>query len=386
MRSQFSHYTVRVVWSILVVELLFEFLIRPSNYRELVTSDKAFAPTTARHINRYHLLCEALALILYIPDVSCAASKSCSSIGGYPPLWAITSLSFWKAAAGRFLLGLTFLRAFGLVRHWKQMWINHTFEKKDGQSSMVRRLLLVEERKNTLRRMMLRRRKKLDEDNESTNEEDEGLKLMTNEAKADTEEDIQLKRAANIGTALMLVNSHRALFLMLVIVALGPTLYSATTRNPVSYNEVHLLQANNLASNTTDTCDYLENAVLAWFRSVKLVRPSFHPGNEDSIIQWVQMLPVRCDWQNEDGVVTYCEGFPSETSSRLSCDVWESSLPSFPEDATPQYFADERGLRIQGINEIFVNETGPADFGDGNTTVYFSVRAIFNETDAIAYT
>jgi len=224
----------------------------------------------------------------------------------------------------------------------------------------------------------------MDEDNESTNGEDEDLKLLTAEAKADTEEDKQLKSAANIGTALMLVNSHRALFLLLVIVTLGPTIYSPLARNPVSYNEVRLLQANNLASNTTDDCDYLENAVQAWFRSVKLVRPSFHPQNENFDIQWVQMLPVRCDWQNDDGVITRCDDFPTATSSKLSCDAWVSSLPEFPEDATPMYFANELELRIQGINEILVNETGPADFGDGNITAEFYVRAIFNETDTIA--
>lgn len=40
---------------------------------------------------------------------------------------AITSQSTWKAAAGRVVIGLTFLRVFGLVRHWKQMWLSHTF-------------------------------------------------------------------------------------------------------------------------------------------------------------------------------------------------------------------------------------------------------------------
>ena len=373
----------RVVWAVLAIELLFEFLIRPSTYLDLVVSDKAFAPTTARHINRYHLVCESLALLLYIPDVSCTVSKSCTSIkyiGALAPLWAITSLSAWKAAAGRFLLGLTFLRAFGLVRHWKQMWINHTFDRKDNQrSSVVRRLLLVEGHTTTLRSMMLRRRKKNDDDNESTNGEDDDLKETGTEAKVDTEEDKQLKSAANIGTALMLVNSHRALFLMLFIVAVVPVVF-CIRRNPVSYNEVFLLQANNVASNTTDLCDYLENAVQAWFKSSKLVRQNY--------VQWVQVLPVRCDWQDHDGVIQYCGGVANLTtpSHSIDCDVWSEPLLASPEDAAPEYFADELGLRRGSLNEIVVHETGPADFGQGNSVADFYVRAIFNETDAIADT
>lgn len=381
----------RVVWSVLVVELLFEFLIRPNNYHELVLSDKAFAPTSARHINRYHLICEFLALLLYIPSVSCTISKSCSSINCLTEasLWAITSLSRWKAATGRFFLGLTFLRAFGLVRHWKQMWIDHTFDKKDGQqSSIVRRLLLVESHKTTLRRLMMRRRKKTDEENDSTNGEDDDLEQMRIESKIDTEEDKQLKSAANIGTALMLVNSHRALFLMLFIVACVPAIFASHQRNPVSYNEVQLLQANNVASNTTDLCDYLENAVQAWFKSTTLPRENFRGSEAGLYVKWVQLLPVRCDWQDANGVIQYCEEGTGESQIVTNyCDaLLDAALSASPEDAEPEYFAEELGLRFWGVHEISVQDTGPADFQNGMSTAAFSVRAIFNESDAIANT
>ena len=48
-------------------------------------------------------------------------------------MWALTSSKLSKAVAGRFLVGLTFLRSFGLARHWKQMWLNHTYEGNDRE-------------------------------------------------------------------------------------------------------------------------------------------------------------------------------------------------------------------------------------------------------------
>jgi hypothetical protein len=115
------------------MELFLEFLIRPKNYQELVRSDKAFAPTSARFLNRFHFVCESLSLLLYIPQLVCGLSGNCSTSFGASrrTLWALTSSSSGKALAGRFLLGLTFLRSFGLARHWKQMWLNHTYDKHD---------------------------------------------------------------------------------------------------------------------------------------------------------------------------------------------------------------------------------------------------------------
>lgn len=122
-----------VVWFILVIELSFEYLLRPTDYQQLIKSEKAFAPSTARHINRYHLFCEAIALLLFVTHFPCAFLNKC---GGRLPfssvqagLYAVVGATNADAALGRFVLGLTFLRAFGLVRRWKQMWINLTFEE-----------------------------------------------------------------------------------------------------------------------------------------------------------------------------------------------------------------------------------------------------------------
>jgi hypothetical protein len=121
-----------VVWCILVIELFLEYIIRPAGYHKLILSDKAYAPATARHINFFHLLVESVALLLFIPRFFCIARQE--TCGDRLPLSlvnasfnAVVGQSLSTVAIGRLVLGMTFLRAFGLVRHWKQMWINSTF-------------------------------------------------------------------------------------------------------------------------------------------------------------------------------------------------------------------------------------------------------------------
>ena len=123
---------------VLVLELILEFLIRPPNYVDLMDSDKAFAPATARFMNKYHFFCESLALGLFIPQAICGLYGGCRDViflnEIQSSLWACTNPNRSKAMLGRFLLGLTFLRSFGLARYWKQMWLNHTCVGKNGES------------------------------------------------------------------------------------------------------------------------------------------------------------------------------------------------------------------------------------------------------------
>lgn len=124
-----------------MLELIFEVIIRPSNYFELINSDRAFAPSTARYINRFHLFFEAVSLITYIPEFRCSTMDSSSVCRREVFLSRVTASvdailgpSHGDAAKGRFILGLTSLRFFGVIRHWKQMWINNTFHptKREG--------------------------------------------------------------------------------------------------------------------------------------------------------------------------------------------------------------------------------------------------------------
>jgi hypothetical protein len=116
---------------------VFEMLIRPKGYGDLIQSDKAFAPSTARHINRFHLVFEIIALLTFIPELTCTRNIEMCMSGSIfsrvqASLYATLGSSSAEAAKGRFILGLTALRCFGLVRHWKQMWINKTFHPVQG--------------------------------------------------------------------------------------------------------------------------------------------------------------------------------------------------------------------------------------------------------------
>ena len=198
------------------MELIFETLIRPSGYFELIESDKAYAPSTARHINRFHLVFEALGLLTFVPEFRCAieGDNVCNRSTTFSRVRASTDAvlgdTHADAARGQFLLGLTALRFFGVVRHWKQMWINNTFRavKVEG---IVKLIYRTEGNNGTESGEMTLKSKKTD-DNESLrgdrDENEDGERL------ASTEEDQRLKNAATIGTALMVVNSQRALILL----------------------------------------------------------------------------------------------------------------------------------------------------------------------------
>lgn len=121
-----------MVWGILALELVFALLIRPKGYSELIESDKAFAPSTARFISWFHLVFEAIALLTFIPEFRCLADMDfCPSGSAFSRVRAsrdaILGMHRADAARGRFVMGITAFRLFGLVRHWKQMFISNTF-------------------------------------------------------------------------------------------------------------------------------------------------------------------------------------------------------------------------------------------------------------------
>ena len=95
-------------------------------------SDKAFAPSTARYINGFHLVTETIALCLFIPEFDCLSTKICgkrvSFSGVDGALSAVFGPTRARGALGRLCIGLTSLRIVGLVRHWKIMWIKRTFQ------------------------------------------------------------------------------------------------------------------------------------------------------------------------------------------------------------------------------------------------------------------
>lgn len=178
------------MWIILVIEMFCEVFIRPDGYQSLLMSEKAYAPSTARFINRFHLCGETLSLITFVPEFVCLLTSKleCND----RPKFSLFNALFTSVLGptrlhtfyGRAYLALVRFRVFGLVRHWKKMWIHNTFAtmRATGVKALVAPLKGTEP-------------KKVDPVEEE--EKDRGL---TN--------------ASNIGTALMVINSHRALIIL----------------------------------------------------------------------------------------------------------------------------------------------------------------------------
>jgi hypothetical protein len=168
------------------------------------------------------------------------------------------------------------------------------------------------------------------------------------------------------------------------IICLFPIFFSDLSRNPVTQNQVFLLQSNNVASNSTGDCDFLYFAVQSWLKSSASVRRSIGVvARRSPLLQWAQLFPIRCDWQRQDGVITTCG---TERPLNSACDHWDGSITDDPNDATAEHFANYVGARPDGIVEITSQTIAPADFVSGQSDAVFIVRALFNESHTIELT
>lgn len=100
---------------------------------------------------------------------------------------------------------------------------------------------------------------------------------------------------------------------------------------------------------------------------------------EDTYILWAQLLPVRCDFQRDDGVITFCNGQEESFAAAApsSCMVWDDYSPETPDDATPDYFAEQLSLRSEGIRERRIKASA------GNMPE-FEATVIYNDNPSVA--
>ena len=138
----------RFIWVILILELIFEIMIRPKDYWQLIRSDKAYKPSTARYINQLYVVGEAIALVTYIPEIVCIKNTTEVCLGSgffgrftleHASAAAVLGPTRLNSLLGRIVLGSMALRFFGVIRHWKQMLINQTFcpTKREGIEKWV---------------------------------------------------------------------------------------------------------------------------------------------------------------------------------------------------------------------------------------------------------
>lgn len=181
----------------------------------------------------------------------------------------------------------------------------------------------------------------------------------------------------------------------MLIFTVFPIIYSIGGSNHYATNTAKLLQANNLAANTTEDCDYLLNAVYSWLAgaTLEVSQEGWHFAyqHDDVFVLWAQLLPVRCPWQRVDGsvpisgVITVCPRAVYADYEEI-CSFWNSTAPLLPSEATTDYFAAELGTRAGGLLDLSYSEVAPADFNDGLSDAVFSVRVIASENHTLSMT
>lgn len=159
-----------------------------------------------------------------------------------------------------------------------------------------------------------------------------------------------------ISESRMLTNCNGSLDRTSILLVL-PLLQSLSQQNKVSYKMVDLLQAHNLAapSGSDEDCAYLRSSVESWVHMAAKAQPASLFEVEDTYILWAQILPVRCDFQRDDGVITFCDDQAEvslHSATPGTCMVWDDHGPASPDDASPDYFAEQFSLRVEGIRKI----------------------------------
>lgn len=384
-----------IVFLVLFCELLFEVFIRPDGYRRLIVAEKAFSPQTVRYISGFHFMVELFSLLLFISEFHCLFTRdSCSLRSPFSfynaALKAVTGPTRLDSALGRFYFALIRLRIFGVVRHWKNMWITNTFlmgRKRDAGwlSSIFPQRARI--KGQTVADNELKRQDSNLTDNgvEYTKEGGGGGEPRKggdderDYAPNHRDKDLTLTNASNIGTALMVTNSYRAISLLWVITGILPIFIFSMDNgrvNDVATKMTNQLQATNLIADDTsfETCEFLVGSVIAWIMAV--VAPDAPDSPDDLHLISLVIAPDRCK-TSED----YCQYIAQKTdnSDRL-CEQREAL-----QGKSVQEIADILGVRVGSI-VVYESISAPNTFLNGSTPVNatFSVTSSFDQSYTIS--
>lgn len=389
------------VWIVLVLELFFQVFIRPDGFKELVLTDKAYSPTTIRYINWLHLYVELLALLVYVPEFLCVFSSSIDCQEANPfsfhqaCLFGTIGPTRLETFYGHAYFALVRLRVFGLIRHWRSMWITNTFinmKWAGGNTAGLRALIPMKSHgSNDEKKSLLDRR-----------ETSEELDLRR--------KDEVLTSASTIGSALMATNSYRALGLFWGIFGVFPVIFCINSiyANPLGLRMTALLEETNILANDNlnETCHFLSGSVWSWVTAV--APPIGFQGDSannygDPYLLSVAITPERCPFQ--DGNTTLrvlCQRFgmtaaednssdelrwPDDrvNSIRTLCSAWKKI---WKVDTTPEQIADATNKRQGSI--LFYNSVNMSTLtrflSDGtpvSSIETFSVTASFDATRSV---
>lgn len=366
------------IWIILFLELILEVFIRPDGYHDMMESDKAFTPTTVRFISGIHLVVEFVSLIFFIPEFLCLFSSDITCDGRpafsflHSSMLTVTGPTRLHSFAGRCFHACIRLRVFGLVRHWKNYWVNHNFLKRRqgvgrhayqslperGNTDMswspdVGAGFSVDERTGAHSRQMKQHQK-------------EGVSSLIN--------------ASNIGTALMVTNSYRSLTILCIIMGIFPMIsliaFHGVT-NPVGADMTLQLQGLNLLTGnnaTAATCDLLENAVRAWMKSWSYMDHSLITSDTDNFLLGLVISPSRC----ADNLAAV--PLDDYTYQEVNCEKFEGSEYAIDVAGTCSHFHLNKPF---WEHDVRVGNMQQQHFSDDGGDDVYSVTALFNQTRAI---
>jgi hypothetical protein len=391
------------VWLVLVLELILEVFVRPDGYRDLLMAEKAYAPTTVRYIHGLHVLVETIALVLFIPEFYCLISSyRCDAripvSFHHAAFQGVTGPTGLDAFYGRAYFAVVRLRVFGLVRHWRNMWIANTFlqaswkkskaattdespEPSARQTSISTTVTASSLRPSevssitTAAALLASSRH-----SEKSVDDTEGVGTL---AKDNT----SLTDASTIGTALMATNSYRALAILWFITGVFPLLWPMGSfyHNKVASSMTAQLQGTNVLvdESTPAGCAFLADSVRSWLAG--LYAPDFALRPDAPYVVALGMEPSRCwnttlyEWVCND-VTERAAVDADEELVQLYCDWWTAHQAGSSEAE----LADILGLREGSVQTYRLQELANQTLATGETaqTIY-SVAACFDESFTI---
>ena len=380
-----------------MLELLFEVFIRPDGYKSLILSEKAFTPETVRYINSLHLTVEAISLGVFVPEFLCILTPThcCGDKFDFSFMnalfYAILGPARWQAALGRAHLALIRLRIFGLIRHFRKMWINHRLDNTVGKNAVAR---LTDSTMTgswpSSNNKSLRHMSPKDSRSRRLSKKGGGeVTVVDQQAKEEA-----LINASNIGTALLVTNTHRTLMILCAIVGLFPLLTTIQTNGGT--NRVGEEMAKQLQM-TTDTfqnasspeeCAFVHDSLVSWVLGITpgtKLEARQSSNNDDGVFVLMARVdqPTGClsFLQDYNGVLTsyVCEAYADDLATkdndrgvdrlRDRCNVWLNTTDL----TTNEELAESAGIRTGAI------ETQP--FLVANQNSMFVVK--FNQTESI---
>ena len=380
-----------VVWSILSLQLIFEIFIRPDDYRALIKSEKAFMPTTARFISGFHLVVEAISLAFFVPEFLCLFQPdvACDERPHFSlaqaTLLAINGPTRLKAIAGRAFYACIRLRVFGLVRLWKNMWLKSKYIKRDRQTYSHQNWTVASNPVQT-----------------GVNDEEMVTSAAwPNQLRLEQKQrNNALINASNIGTALMVTNSYRALAILVIIIGVLPmiTLISFNDMaNSVTADMVgHLQAANVLATvENPENCEFLIGAVESWVRSWYARDHSLITSETDHFLVNLVVRPARCQEgfeAMEVGTLRFLQTPCSKLEGQNVMDLLDDSYDECIIGALDgvilgnrRYMAESYDLREGSLVLEHSTITTATFFSEDGSSVNtsFRISACFNQTHDI---